>query len=292
MSSLIKTTSLTAITDGPPSLDVFAFSPVSGVLFTEYGMEVSAGYDLPYADWRAAGQSLSGLQRRSYMIFMWGWGDWLRYGEHRYGEMYSQAMNDTGLQERTLINYKYVASHTPRYLRGIKGLTQRHYLAVAKIRDPHRKLQLLVDAAVEGWTATGELPRQANKQEGAEDYVQDSMLGGDKKDPPPATLEDEIDQLNQEKYFLERSATELATHTAWLEDTIRQALEELVTVMGHVGVVGNLEELVQAVIITLQAVPRKDLFEAIVGAIETYRTGDYSNHAEFMTKIISLMEVK
>ena len=283
---------LTAITDGPTSSDVFAFSPVPGVLFTEYGMEVSPGYDLPFDDWRKAGASMSNLQRRSYMIYMWGWGDWLSYGEHTYGEMYSQAMNETGLMERTLKNYKYVATHTPRYLRGIKGLTQRHYLMVAKVRDPHRKLQLLVDAAVQGWTATGDLHRQVNKEE--EDFVEDTMPGSgrNKRDPPPATLEDEIDQLNQDKYFLERSATAWATHAAWLEDIIKQALGELEGIMDHVGVVGNLEEQIQSTVTTLQAVPRQDVFDAIVAAIETYRTGDYSNHAAFMTKIISLMEVK
>ena len=36
-------------------------------------------------------------------------GDWLNYGERRYGEMYAQAVGDTGYENKTLQNAKYVA---------------------------------------------------------------------------------------------------------------------------------------------------------------------------------------
>lgn len=38
-------------------------------------------------------------------------GDWIRYGEHAYGEKYAQAIEATGLEEKTLRNYVYVAEH-------------------------------------------------------------------------------------------------------------------------------------------------------------------------------------
>lgn len=38
-------------------------------------------------------------------------GDWIRYGEHTYGEKYAQAIEATGLEGKTLRNYVYVAEH-------------------------------------------------------------------------------------------------------------------------------------------------------------------------------------
>lgn len=37
-------------------------------------------------------------------------GDWIKYGEGHYGEMYTQALEDTGYEYKTLVNDKYVAS--------------------------------------------------------------------------------------------------------------------------------------------------------------------------------------
>jgi len=41
---------------------------------------------------------------------MWWVGDWLNYGEARYGEMYSQAIEITGYASQTLADAKWVAS--------------------------------------------------------------------------------------------------------------------------------------------------------------------------------------
>lgn len=38
-------------------------------------------------------------------------GDWIRFGEHEYGEMYSQAIEATGKEETTLQNWVYVAEN-------------------------------------------------------------------------------------------------------------------------------------------------------------------------------------
>src|SRR6185369_298574 len=38
-------------------------------------------------------------------------GDWIRYGEHEYGEKYAQAIEATGIEGKTLRNYVYVAEN-------------------------------------------------------------------------------------------------------------------------------------------------------------------------------------
>lgn len=272
----------------PALSDNFIFSPIPGVLFTEYGMEVTPGLDLSFDDWNKAGASLANLQRRSYMIFMWGWGDWLNEGKRKYGEKYTQGMEITGLRYRTLVNYTYVAGATPRYLRGIPGLTQRHYLVVAKIKDPHQKLRLLIDAAVNGWTATVDLPRQIE----AENLAGSSSESGSDQDtdtaPPPPTLEDEIYSLQQEKYALEKSVVKLATHNGYLEDIIRRSIVVMREIEGLVE--GDVVVKVRVTVAILEAEPRSDVFEAIVAAVDRYKAGDMTALVEHMDLIVKSLE--
>lgn len=276
----LNTTSLSmvpAVSDG-----AFFLAPVPGVLFSEYGMEVVPGLDLSFEDWQLAGESLASLQRRSYMIFMWGWGDWLNEGKRKYGEKYTQGMEITGLRYRTLANYSYVSAATPRYLRGIGGLTQRHYLAVAKIKDPIQKLRFLIDAAVYGWTASIELPAQIK----AENLAGDSDSGSDT--PPLPTLEDEIYQLQQEKYKLERSIYALATNKSILENIIARSVSELRDIMLEIKE-SELDRKVRVVIAILESEPRGEVFEAIVSVVEQYKAGDMTALVAYMDQIINLM---
>lgn len=277
------------LTPDLPTDGTFIFSPVSGVWFTEYGMEVTPGLDLSFDDWSKAGASLASLQRRSYMIFMWGWGDWLNEGKRKYGEKYTQGMEITGLRYRTLANYTYVAGATPRYLRGIPGLTQRHYLVVAKIKDPHQKLRLLIDAAVNGWTASVELPRQIKAEDSASPSL--SSEGSDQDStplPPPPTLEDEIYCLQQERYILEKSVVKLTTHNGYLEDIIGRSI---VVMRGIENLVKeDVAAKVRVVVAILEAEPRSDVFDAIVAAVDRYKAGDMTALVEHMSLIVRAME--
>ena len=253
--------------------DEIIFNPVPGVFFSRYGMEITPGLTLPYDQWQAAGESLADVQRQSYMIYMWGWGDWLTYGQAVYGEKYTQGMALTGLEYSTLTNYKYVASKTPRYLRGIPGLSQRHYLVVAKIDDPTMKLRFLVDAAVFGWAANTRL----------KDLVDEALLGdgidpNTLPSPPPATAGDKMDQMAQDSYLLEQKTVQYVTKIAFLEDVIRQA-------------VGHLEnDLPSAALNSLQSVPHRALMQHIEAAIDQYKNGKYADHANTMNTILEILE--
>ena len=66
----------------------------------------SATTELDLATWIEQGQRI-GLMGRSA-----GWwiGDWLRYGNSKYGEKYARAVKITGYDAQTLMNMVYVAS--------------------------------------------------------------------------------------------------------------------------------------------------------------------------------------
>ena len=61
----------------------------------------------PYEEWEKCGAFLQQIEG----AVQWWIGDWLNYGEHAYGEKYSQALDATGITLRTLETCAYVAAH-------------------------------------------------------------------------------------------------------------------------------------------------------------------------------------
>lgn len=61
---------------------------------------------LPLRDWLGYGRRLGTLGRS----VNWWIGDWLRYGNARYGERYTRASRVTGYDTQSLMNMVYVAS--------------------------------------------------------------------------------------------------------------------------------------------------------------------------------------
>lgn len=73
------------------------FSPVALVLPEK----------LSFDHWDRIGRQL----QMADLAVQWWIGDWLNYGEARYGEKYAQAVEDFGRKKQTLMNYAYVACH-------------------------------------------------------------------------------------------------------------------------------------------------------------------------------------
>jgi len=61
--------------------------------------------NLTFEEWQQIGKQ---LQLMHGSIGFWI-GDWLNFGEKKYGETYTQAVEETGLEVQTLMNYKWVA---------------------------------------------------------------------------------------------------------------------------------------------------------------------------------------
>src|SRR4051794_5335740 len=62
--------------------------------------------DLPMGEWAEQGRRLGTIGRAAG----WWLGDWLRYGNERFGERYLRASRITGYDVQTLMNIVYVAT--------------------------------------------------------------------------------------------------------------------------------------------------------------------------------------
>lgn len=88
---------------------------------------------MTYEEWEKIGRTLQQLGRS----LNWWLGDWLNTGEQRWGEMYSQALEITGLSVETLSKYKRVAARVPADIRR-PDLTWTHHFAVAYAEEGNR----------------------------------------------------------------------------------------------------------------------------------------------------------
>lgn len=122
--------------NGIPALSVGPFEA------TPVGLVVN-GDEAPYEVWEAYGGAL----RRVGGAIHWVIGDWLNYGERAYGEKYSQALDDTGLEYQALANDKWVSGQVEFSLRK-ENLTWSHHMAIAPL-EPDEQVYWLIKAETE-----------------------------------------------------------------------------------------------------------------------------------------------
>lgn len=103
-------------------------------------------HDLTFDEWQAIGNT---LQQVSASL-KWWIGDWLNYGEHRWGDMYTQAIEITGWEYQTLANAKSVCNKVDFYRRR-ENLKFSHHAEVASL-ESEVQTALLLQAEVEGWS--------------------------------------------------------------------------------------------------------------------------------------------
>jgi hypothetical protein len=84
--------------------------------------------DLQPPEWAAIGRELGGISRCN----QWWLGDWVRYGNAKFGEKYSRASKITGYDAQTLMNMVYVSSRI-EISRRRESLSWSHHEAVAPL---------------------------------------------------------------------------------------------------------------------------------------------------------------
>lgn len=109
------------------------FKPTQLVL--RFGMDLE--------EWASRAPTLGGMERSS----PWWTGDWLVYGEDRFGEKYAQFVEQTGLHPRTLVNRAYV-SRAVAPERRLEGLSHSHHYEVASLEAAQQSS--LLRRALEG----------------------------------------------------------------------------------------------------------------------------------------------
>lgn len=94
-------------------------------------------------------------------------GDAIVFGQSKFPDIYSQAVEFTGLSEGTLHNYAYICRNVPKKIRREKLGIAIHQ-EVAQIKDETRQSSFLSEAELNGWTKIelrkaikGEIPSKA-----------------------------------------------------------------------------------------------------------------------------------
>lgn len=101
---------------------------------------------LSFDEWQQVGQTLR-LMEGAIQFWI---GDWIRYGQAQYGEMYSQALEDTDYEIGSLRNMVYVASNVSSRN---DNLSFKHHAAVAPL-PPEEQKEMLDRAESEGLSVT------------------------------------------------------------------------------------------------------------------------------------------
>jgi len=99
--------------------------------------------DTDFDQWAGIGRALQQMERS----VMWWIGDWLRFGERRWGETYTQAVEATGYSRSTLQDAKWVAGAFQASERS-EALSWSHHAAAAALPAPDRA-EVLARAAAE-----------------------------------------------------------------------------------------------------------------------------------------------
>ena len=88
----------------------------------------SPNADMGLAEWSAVGRRFGEIGRCS----QWWLGDWIHYGNTKFGERYSRAVKLTGYDVQSLMNMVYVASRFEVYRRR-ENLSWSHHSTVAPL---------------------------------------------------------------------------------------------------------------------------------------------------------------
>lgn len=126
------------------------------------GIYSSIGLELPeklsFENWSDIGLKLSKIER----VVLWWIGDWLRYGEAKWGEKYAQALDETGYSYQTLRNAQWVCSQIELSNR-LDNLSFGHHQYVARFK-PEEQKRWLDQAQILGWSAK-ELRQQIKQRD-------------------------------------------------------------------------------------------------------------------------------
>lgn len=114
-------------TSSPASISVVAWVP---------------NREIDFPEWAEAGRRLGAMGRCG----QWGIGDWILYGNAKFGERYTRAASITGYDVQTLMNMVYVASKF-EISRRREALSWSHHESVAALdpQEQERWLDLAAD---------------------------------------------------------------------------------------------------------------------------------------------------
>jgi hypothetical protein len=200
--------------------------------FTPIGLNLPP--NLTFDQWDRIGRQL----QLADIAIQWWIGDWLVYGEHRWGDKYAQAIEVTGRREQTLKNYHFVASSIEKSRRRYE-LNYSIHAEVAPL-EPEEQDRVLAKAAGDPHPTVKGVRRQVDKirrdkmpkveddatllSKEAREFLDDYMIGTAEwaeKIPSGIPL--------REREALEKMIFEHGAHASWLRGLTRGAEFKAIT---------------------------------------------------------------
>jgi hypothetical protein len=103
-------------------------------------------HELDAHEWAAAGRRIGAVGR----CIQWLLGDWIAYGNTKFGERYARTSKITGYDAQTLMNMVYVASQYP-ISRRRENLSWSHHETLASL-EPEEQDHWLDEASRHRWS--------------------------------------------------------------------------------------------------------------------------------------------
>lgn len=129
-----------------PTSDRSGPSSPAGGLSSKGPVAWTPSQDLNANEWAAAGRRIGAVGR----CIQWLLGDWIAYGNARFGERYARAAKITGYDTQTLMNMVYVASRF-QISRRRENLSWSHHETLAAL-DAEEQDHWLDQAQVNRWS--------------------------------------------------------------------------------------------------------------------------------------------
>lgn len=104
----------------------------------------------PFYDWMKKGEELHLIIKLFDKNVRWWLGDWILFGEHKFADRYTQALESSMYSIGTIRNCVYVCRNVPPHVRN-KNLQFEHHYAVAKLDEPEQ-IKWLELAEKNAWT--------------------------------------------------------------------------------------------------------------------------------------------
>ncbi|HEX6699486.1 MAG TPA: LmbU family transcriptional regulator [Gaiellaceae bacterium] len=170
---------------------------------------------LPFEDWHDLGQRLSTYASAS----QWWLGDWLAFGQEKYGRRYKMGVALTGLDYQTLRNYAMVCRRFPLSRRR-DSVSFAHHAEVCALDDEEQD-QWLERATAARWSRN-ELRRRLRSSAGTSANADDDLDAA-------LVLRLAVERDRQERWH-EAAARCARDFDAWVVETLdREAEAQLTT---------------------------------------------------------------
>lgn len=106
------------------------------------------GSELDLREWAEVGRRIGSVGRN----IQWLLGDWIAYGNEKFGERYARASKISGYDTQTLMNMVYVATHFPASRRR-ENLSWSHHEGLAAL-EPEEQEGWLDQAVRHRWSVS------------------------------------------------------------------------------------------------------------------------------------------